>query len=117
MDDAAAQYGEDIFDGLERAMAFRSERPEVDAAFIDVQFTDFLADPIAAIASIYERAGLELAAGAADRMRTFLAEHPGDGGGGGGRYRWEDTGLDAGALRERARPYQERYGVASEPVA
>jgi hypothetical protein len=50
-------------------------------------------------------------------MRAFLASHPGDGGGGGARYRWADTGLDAGALRERAAPYQERYGVVSEPVA
>ena len=51
------------------------------------------------------------------RMRKFLAEHPGDGGGGGVRYRWADTGLDADELRERARPYQERFGVESEPVA
>jgi hypothetical protein len=49
-------------------------------------------------------------------MRAFLATHPGDGGGAGTRYRWADTGLDAEACRERATPYQERYGVASEPV-
>ena len=35
---------------------------------------------------------------------------------GGTRYRWSDTGLDADELRERARPYQERYGVPSEPT-
>jgi hypothetical protein len=49
-------------------------------------------------------------------MRAFLARNPGDGGGGGSRYRWADTGLDADALRERARAYQERFGVPSEPV-
>ena len=57
-----------------------------------------------------------LTADAETRMRTFLAEHPGDGGGGGTRYRWEDTGLDANELRTRATPYQDRYGVATEPV-
>ena len=30
--------------------------------------------------------------------------------------RWADTGLDADALRERARPYQERFDVPTEPV-
>ena len=49
-------------------------------------------------------------------MQEFLAAHPGDGGGGGSRYRFADTGLDADELRERARPYQERFGVPSEPV-
>ena len=47
-------------------------------------------------------------------MRAFLAGNPGDGGG--DRYRFADTGLDAGALRQRSRPYQERFGVESEPV-
>jgi hypothetical protein len=31
-------------------------------------------------------------------MRAFLAAHPGDGGG--GRYTWSDTGLDAAVVRE-----------------
>ena len=49
--------------------------------------------------------------------RAFLAANPGDGGGGGTRYRFADTGLDAEALRLRCAPYQERFGVASEPVS
>ena len=47
-------------------------------------------------------------------MRDFLAGHPGDGGG--GRYTWADTGLDAGEVREQVRGYQERYGVPDEPL-
>jgi hypothetical protein len=115
--DAAVQYADDIFVGLERGMAFRDEHPEVDARCIDVQLTDFLDDPIATIRSIYVQAGMELTAETEQAMRAFLAAHPGDGGGGGGRYRFADTGLDAGLLRDRARPYQERYAVVSEPVA
>jgi hypothetical protein len=49
-------------------------------------------------------------------MREFLAAHPGDGGGAGERYRFSDTGLDAAELRDRAKVYQERFSVASEPV-
>jgi hypothetical protein len=49
-------------------------------------------------------------------MRDFLASHPGDGGGAGTRYTWADTGLDEHALRERAAPYQQYFGVPSEPL-
>jgi hypothetical protein len=49
-------------------------------------------------------------------MRMFLARHPGDGDGGGGRYRFADTGLDEHLLRERSTRYQQRFGVVSEPL-
>lgn len=35
---------------------------------------------------------------------------------GGSRYRWADIGLDPDALRERAKEYQDHFGVPSEPV-
>ena len=51
-------------------------------------------------------------------MRDFLATHPGDGGGGGTRYTWADTGLDEPASSApRAREYQEYFGVPSEALA
>jgi hypothetical protein len=113
---AAAQYEHDIFDGLDRGLAARRRGLLPPEQVVDVQFTDFMADPFATIASLYDRLGLTLSADAEARMRAFLARHPGDGGGGGSRYRWADTGLDADALRERAREYQARFGVPSEPV-
>jgi hypothetical protein len=45
-------------------------------------------------------------------MREHLSAHPGDGGG--NRYTWADTGLDAAELREKVRAYQERFDVPSE---
>ena len=81
-----------------------------------MQFTDFLADPFATIGALYDQLGLELSAETEARMRAFLEAHPGDGGGGGTRYRCADTGLDADALRERARAYQEHFDVPCEPV-
>jgi hypothetical protein len=115
--EAAAGYADDILVGLDRGMAARDDGTLPADQVVDVQFTDFVADPLATIAVIYERLGRELTGEAADRMRAFLAEHPGDGGGGGTRYRFADTGLDADDLRERSRPYQERFGVPSEPVS
>jgi hypothetical protein len=47
-------------------------------------------------------------------MRDFLAAHPGDGGG--GRYTWSDTGLDAGEVRDRVSAYQDRYAVPTEQL-
>ena len=49
-------------------------------------------------------------------MRAFLDTHPGDGGGGGTRYSFADTGLDAGELRKRGLSYQEFFDVPSEPI-
>ncbi len=81
-----------------------------------MQFAEFMADPFAAIGAVYDRLGVPLTAEAEARMREFLATHPGDGGGGGTRYTWADTGLDERSLRERAAPYQEYFGVPSETL-
>ena len=46
-----------------------------------------------------------------------LPAHPGDQAGSLKRYSFADTGLDEGALRERARPYQEFFGVETEQLS
>ena len=114
--EAAQEYADDILLGLERGMDARDRGVFPTHQVVDVQFADFMADPLATIASIYGGIGRELTDDAARRMRAFLDAHPGDGGGGGTRYRFADTGLDADELRARAAPYQERHGVPSEPV-
>ena len=113
---AAAQYRDDILEGLDRSLDVRQRGLLPAEQVVDVHFAAFVADPMATISSLYERLGLELTSTTEARMRRFLTEHPGDGGGGGSRYRWADTGLDADELRERARRYQDHFGVMSEPV-
>jgi hypothetical protein len=114
--DAADSFTDDLFLGLERSMEARDQGVIDPSRLVEVQFTDFVADPVPTIRAIYEQLDVDLSAEAEQEMRSFLEHHPGDGGGGGTRYRFADTGLDAGELRERARPYQERFGVPSEPV-
>lgn len=114
--DAAASFADDVFLGLQRSVDARDKRVIPVGQDHHVQFVEFMADPLATIARIYDHLGLDLTGETQRRMRAFLDSHPGDGGGGGTRYRFADTGLDAGELRERARPYQERFGVESEPV-
>lgn len=110
--ECAAQSYEEIVVGLERGMALRDSGAV--GQVVDVQFADFMRDPVATVRRLYAALGRELTAETEDRMRAHLAAHPGDVGA--QRYSWADTGLDAGAVRERVRSYQQRYGVPDEPV-
>jgi hypothetical protein len=114
--ESAAEFAPYIFEGLDRSMQARDDGVVPADQVVDVQFLDFLADPISTVGAIYRRLGLELSAETERRMRAFLQQHPGDGGGESGRYNFAATELDAAELRERAGPYQARFGVASEPL-
>lgn len=113
----SADYAEDIFLGLDRGMDARQRGVIPADRIVDVHFQDFVADPIETVRAIYVALGRELDDLTEKKMRSFLAEHPGDGGGGGTRYRFADTGLDEGRLRERAEAYEAFSGVAREPIA
>jgi hypothetical protein len=112
--ECAAQSYEEILVGLEREMTMRDSGAVPAGRVIDVLFTDFMNDPGTTIKDIYRRLGRELRPDTAQRMRDFLAAHPGDGGG--SRYRWSDTGLDAADVRDRVSAYQDRYGVPTEQL-
>lgn len=112
--ECAAQSYEEIVVGLEREMVLRDSGRVPADRVIDVHFADFIKDPWATIGGIYRKLGRELRPDTEQKMRDFLAAHPGDGGH--GRYTWSDTGLDAGEVRERVSAYQERYAVSSEQL-
>jgi hypothetical protein len=112
--ECAAQSYEEIAVGLDRGMALRDGGAVPAGRVIDVLFTDFMSDPWTTIDDIYRKLGRELKPETAQKMRDFLAAHPGDGGG--SRYTWSDTGLDAAAVRDRVRAYQDRYGVPTEKL-
>jgi hypothetical protein len=114
--EVAADYCDDIFLGLDRGMEARDRAVLPPERVVDIHFTEFMADPLEAIGCLYRSLDRELDGPTEARMRSFLASNPGDGGGGGTRYQFSDTGLDADAVRQRAARYQERFGVASEPV-
>jgi Sulfotransferase family len=112
--ECAQQSCEEIVVGLERSMKVRDSGALAPGQMIDVQFAEFISDPFATIRGLYDALGRELTPVAEARMRDFLAAHPGDGGG--GRYTWPDTGLDATAVREQVAAYQDRFGVPSEAL-
>jgi hypothetical protein len=112
---AAAEFADYVLDGLDRSVAAREDGTVRAEQVVDLNFAAFMADPFATIRSVYERLGLELSVESETRMRDFLARNPPDLHGT-HSYSWADTGLDAGDLRERARPYQEYFDVPSEPI-
>ena len=111
--EAAAEFADAIIEGLDRSVTARLDGTIPEGRIIDVQFDAFMADPFATIRTVYERLDLEFTATAEARMREFLASHPQDRYGK-HTYTFAATGLDEGALRERARHYQEFFGVPSE---
>ena len=111
----AHEWVDDVAVGLDRAVAARRDGTIPATQAVDVFFGDFLADPMAVVGEIYERLGIELTTEAEVSMRRFLADNPQEKHGG-HTYTFADTGLDAGALRERMRPYQEFFDVPDEAL-
>ena len=115
--EAAEQYADDIFVGLERGMDARDRGVLPADQVVDVQFTDFVADPLAAVGRHLR--GPSAASSRPTPRRACGPSSPptpATAAAAAARYRFENTGLDADELRSRAEPYQERFGVRSEPV-
>ena len=113
---AATQYADDIAVALDRAVEAHRQEVFPKEQVVDLHFTQFVADPVGQIRRLYSEIGRDFTPEIEQRMRDFLVAHPGDGGGGGTRYSFADTGLDEGELRERTSGYVEEFGVELEPV-
>jgi cyclic pyranopterin phosphate synthase len=111
--DTARTWAELILDGLDRAVDAREDGSIAPDRVVDVQFEAFMADHWGTIRGIYDQWGVELTADVEGRMKAFLDDH--------GRekhgkhlYKFADTGLDEGEIRERAKRYTDYFDV---PVA
>jgi hypothetical protein len=113
VEEAAREWADLVLDGLDRSVDAREDGTVDPARVVDVQFREFMADPLGTIGAVYDRLGFELTTGAEERMQTFLADNPRDKHGK-HDYTFAATGLDAAEIRERARRYQEYFDVPSE---
>jgi Sulfotransferase family len=111
----AHEWLEDVALGLDRAVESRKDGTIASEQAVDVYFRDFLSDPMSVVRTIYDRMDTDLTPEAERKMKAFLAENPQEKHGG-HRYTFSETGLDAGELRERMRPYQEFFDVPDEPL-
>jgi hypothetical protein len=112
----ADEFGGWLIEGLDRSVAARIDGTVPADRVVDVHFRAFMDDPFTTIRAVYERLGLELDAGAEQRMRDFLVDNTTEKHGG-HHYTWAETELDIGEWRERARTYQEYFGVESESLS
>lgn len=87
---------------MERAMEARARLPA--ERFVDVRYTDFLADPVGTSARIHRAADLPFDGAVEAAMRAHVAAHP-QNKHGKHTYGLEEYGLDEAALRDRLAAY------------
>jgi hypothetical protein len=78
-----------------------------------VRYKALTSQPEQTVERLYAHFGLEMTPAYRARLAELLTQRP-NGGYGRNVYRFEDFGLDAGAERERYRPYMERFGAEEE---
>jgi hypothetical protein len=82
-----------LAEGTERSMDFRDRHPNLADRFIDVKYTDLVANPMAEVSRIYERLQTTLTPQAADRIQRLASARS--------RYRGRRASADrAGVNRE-----------------
>ena len=97
-------------DSLDQARAARDAHSDKSDQFLDIQFEEVVADPVAALRRVYERFGMPWSADIEDRMRSFLADNP-RGKHGSHRYELEDFGISLAQIRERFGGYCRAYDI------
>jgi hypothetical protein len=110
---AISAYWADRIDRMLSA-AVRDRELLPAAQSMDILFPEFMADDVGTVQRIYELAGQPLPDASLAAIRAYIDGH--------GRdrhgkviYEPERLGLDPAELRERLRPYSERFAVPDEP--
>ena len=109
----ALEWSHWLSEGYDRGVDFRSRGALPPSQVIDVQFRDFVRDPVFEVRRIYDHFGLELRPAVATAMKDYVASNPNDRDGA-HRHRFAATGLDADEERARVSRYQRCFGVESE---
>jgi LPS sulfotransferase NodH len=101
---------------IDRTTRFRDSHPELAHRFIDVRYTDLVADPLAVIRQIYHQLQIHLTDCAAERMRRLAANRS--------RYpkrfgspTLAQLGLDVLAEAPRFERYCSRFGISEKEPA
>jgi len=109
--------GENISAIVERLLqGICRDRDPDDGRYVDIQFRELMADPIAAIRRVCAAAGHGLSATAEQRMRQWIADNP-KGKHGGHDYAAADFGIDLEERRAALRFYTDRFTVPPDRAA
>jgi len=109
-----ARYGRFMLDFLSESVrrAMR-DRDAHGLPIVDIYNRDVARDPVASIADLYGKLGIEFTAAFEGRLKDRIANRP-RGQFGRHSYALEDFGLTAGEVRERFRTYTDRFQVPLE---
>jgi hypothetical protein len=99
-----------------RIWALAAERMDAareghDDRFVDVDYRDFVRDPLAVGRNVYAALGIDFTDDVEAAMRRWSEERPRDRFGA-HRYQAEDFGLSDDGIRERMQGYIDRYGTS-----
>ena len=97
-------------DSLDEATAARKKHSDKSDQFMDIQFEEVIADPVAALGRAYERFDIPWTGEIEGRMRSFLTENP-RGKHGSHQYEIEDFGMSLNQIRERFDGYCNEYDI------
>ena len=97
-----------------RTIVDRADGTLPDERFVDLRYADLMADPAAAVSSIYSAFGWDEPDTSAENIHSYLARKP-RGAKGSHDYSLATFGLDADDVRRRYAGYLERFSIDPEP--
>jgi hypothetical protein len=113
--EAARYYAKALAQAYDNTVAYRESGALPREQVVDLHFRDFIQDQVGTVRRAYEHFGLELSDEAAAAMRQFLDDNPADKHGK-HFYRFADTGLNEGEVRERFEGYRRYFDIERESV-
>ena len=96
---------------LEKGLAARNRSDP--SRFVDVDYRQFVEDPMASVKQIYDAFGIELAAPTEQAMRAYVTDNP-QKKHGSHEYSLEQYGLSPEAVRTRLSSYIERFDLPTD---
>jgi hypothetical protein len=102
--------------GLERGMQIRRNGALPAERFLDVNYHELVADPLATVRRLYAHFDIPFSEEAEGRMRRHLADYPKDRHGA-HTYSLAAFGLDPDELAHRFKGYREHFGIEPEAPA
>ncbi len=108
-----SEWSEWLTASYNRSVDFRESAALPSSRVVDLQFREFIADPIPVVRQVYDRFDLELLPETEKRMHEYLRANPSDRDGA-HRHSLEGSGIDLEAERAKVKRYQEYFDVPPE---
>jgi hypothetical protein len=109
----AREWSENCASALNASLASRRAGTVRPGQVVDIQFRDFMHDPVGEVRRVYALFDLPFSDRYEEAIRAYIAANPADKHGG-HRHRFEDTGLDVLTERRKTDAYRHYFEVTPE---